>query len=74
VAVRRKPSAKKFAGEDQLWMIPGRHVLQLSHEGLRPFGFAYQTETQGPASWDWEWVEGLLRSSPSTRLDLARAS
>jgi hypothetical protein len=74
VAVRRKTTAKKHAGADQLWMVPGRDVLRLSHEGLRTFGFAYQTETQGPASWDWAWVEGLLRSPPSTTLDLARAS
>jgi len=72
--VRRKTTAKKHAGADQLWMVPGRDVLRLSHEGLRTFGFAYQTETQGPASWDWAWVEGLLRSPPSTTLDLARAS
>jgi hypothetical protein len=68
VAVRRKPPAKRWAGLDELWMIPGSEVLRLAHEGLRVFNNSYIMGSIGPASWNWELVEQALTMPPGSAL------
>ena len=64
IAVRRVPSAKRWAGMNQLWLIPGKMVLDLAHQGLKPFGEEHMMGALGPASWNWGLIEAKLRMQP----------
>jgi hypothetical protein len=59
VAVRRLPTAKKFAGTDELWLIPGIEVLKLALGGLKAMDAAQAFEG-GPANWNWARIRTLL--------------
>lgn len=68
VAVRRQHRGGKRRGAacDELWLVPGRHVIQVQDAGLRgldgPAGALVGVRVWygGPARWDWTAVRDLL--------------
>lgn len=64
-AVRRRPLRREEYGQDQLWVVSGRHLDRVLRSGLRSeksddddthgeARWAHRLGTAGPASWDWD--------------------
>jgi hypothetical protein len=64
VAVRRKcPAGPRRVVADELWLVPGTHVVPLHREGLRAVlgdGGAQGIWVGGPAAWDWREIAACL--------------
>jgi hypothetical protein len=60
VAVRRRPTAKQYAGVDELWLVAGRDAPRLEAEGISA-AVGLCVGARGPASWNWAVVEEFLR-------------
>lgn len=64
VAVRRlAKKGPRRAPADELYLFDGKQIEQLSREGLSatlPLG----VYSGGPARWDWEAIEGWLKTRP----------
>jgi hypothetical protein len=63
IAIRRRPTATKLRGRDELWLMPGIYVRELADEGLKAVP-ALLMGVGGPASWDWAAVEAFLVAEP----------
>jgi hypothetical protein len=58
IIVRRWPSAAKFAGVDELWLLRGNQAEALFRDGLNGVrGYCWQG---GPSTWNFEEVEKIL--------------
>jgi hypothetical protein len=66
IAIRRRPTAIKLRGRDELWLVPGIYVRELADEGLSAAP-ASLMGVDGPASWDWAAVEAALVARPSSK-------
>lgn len=58
VVVRRQaPAGPRRPACDELWLVPGSHVLVLDQLGLRAVEGVSSRWHGGPARWDWMVVE-----------------
>jgi hypothetical protein len=58
IAVRRIPTAQKFAGVDELWLMKGDQVITLVNEGLQA---TYAMKwSNGPGEWNYSQLEEIL--------------
>jgi hypothetical protein len=62
IAVRRRPSSKREAGRDELWLFPGSMALELDREGMKVVACPdiHLMGSEGPGSWNWRRVKFLL--------------
>jgi hypothetical protein len=60
IAVRRRPTARKHQGVDQLWIVPGFQAITLELSGLKAMGQETFMTEGGPAAWDWATVSRVL--------------
>lgn len=58
IAVRRIPSAKKYNGADELWLIHGSHVFALDEGGLQNVHAI--SWNGGPSNWNWDQIAKIL--------------
>lgn len=60
IAVRRTHTGgeRKGCAQDQLWLVPGRMVIQLHQGGLNSVPVV--PEEGGPSKWDWKVVAQKL--------------
>jgi hypothetical protein len=66
LAIRRQPTARKFAGADELWLIDAIHALALMQSGLDQVPAAC-AGVGGPKQWDWSAVERFLFARSANR-------
>ena len=66
IAVRRKHSGgpRKGLAVDELWIFKGEHASILKKEGIRSVDPVYYGQG-GPANWDWERIETLMKETPA---------
>jgi hypothetical protein len=58
IAVRRLPSAQKFMGDDELWLMRGNQAEALCYHGLS--GTFAKKWSGGPSGWNYEEVADIL--------------
>lgn len=58
IAVRRTPESKKWAGVDELWLMPGSQAEPLFHNGL--YGVSAWCWDGGPSTWNFNEIGSLL--------------
>jgi hypothetical protein len=56
VAVRRWKCAAVHGDVDELWIVPGAHVLLLAREGLEVVRTVSLVQGGGPRNWSWARV------------------
>jgi hypothetical protein len=59
IAVRRTPTAKKFAGQDELWLMSGDQAEALFYNGLQ--GTSAWCWSGGPKSWNFAEIGQILQ-------------
>jgi hypothetical protein len=59
IAIRRRPSARKFAGLDELYLVDGAHAVALWRSTLDQVP-AVCVGAHGARSWDWKAIEKFL--------------
>lgn len=58
IAVRRMPTARKYNGADELWLMSGNQAEALFYNGLN--GVHALCWSGGPSGWDWEEISHTL--------------
>ncbi len=53
---------KTVESRDELWLVPGKLVLDLAKYGLKSVRLQSGVWTGGPSQWDWVQIERLLIS------------
>lgn len=58
IAVRRTPKAKKYEGDDELWLMRGDQADALFHNGLE--GVSAYCWSGGPSNWNFLEIHDML--------------
>lgn len=69
IAVRRRPIARRYAGNDELWLVGASQAIGLEEFGLR-YVFPHALISEGgPAKWNWGDIARTLEGEVPRRAE-----